>query len=522
MKKIIFLTVFSLFTFVSYGKNLQWSLKTSEKMNWNQAIDYCKNLNEDGFTDWRLPNIDELRTIIKNCSKTETGGECNVSEKNGRLSVGNWYPQGSCYCESRRHNGGYYSKLGDDDNVDLWSSSTISGYPNNAWYVGFYMGSVGDHYKSKSNDIYVRCVRKTYNKTKPAVDAQTAKTEAKKQPAQSVVQKSFGDSRTGHLEWSDRSSNEMNWNAAKQYCKKLSEGGYSDWRLPNIDELRTVIKNCPATEIGGECKVSNQNRRLSEGDWYPQGSCYCEERSNNSGYYSKLGDDDKVWLWSSSTRSDDTDFAWPVIFESGAVSYRYKSFDYYVRCVRGSFANEKPQAEPKKAEPKKEEPEPAKKKATMSDEEAKKLYMEAKGIEDSDPEEAKKLLQKIIDSVDLESKYYKKTKVLLEKLQKVDSASVSNVDSAGISKVIIVSRAAIKKCYDKALTSNPTLKGKLSVKININEQGRVDSTEIVEDSLHDAEVATCVKDVIDGLRFPKPAGGSASVTFPFAFDPKNQ
>ena len=97
----------------------------------------------------------------------------------------------------------------------------------------------------------------------------------------------------------------------------------------------------------------------------------------------------------------------------------------------------------------------------------------------------------------------------------------SNIDSSGVTKVINVSRAAIKRCYDKALTSNPLLKGKLSVKININAEGRVSDTEIVEDSLHDAEVSKCVRGVIGRLRFPKPADGSASVTFPFAFDPKN-
>ena len=98
----------------------------------------------------------------------------------------------------------------------------------------------------------------------------------------------------------------------------------------------------------------------------------------------------------------------------------------------------------------------------------------------------------------------------------------SNIDSAGVTKVINVSRAAIKRCYDKALMSNPQLKGKLSVKIVINQQGRVDSTEIVDDSLHDAEVSKCVRGVIGRLRFPKPADGTATVTFPFAFDPKNQ
>ena len=98
----------------------------------------------------------------------------------------------------------------------------------------------------------------------------------------------------------------------------------------------------------------------------------------------------------------------------------------------------------------------------------------------------------------------------------------ANIDSAGVTKVISVSRAAIKRCYDKALMTNPQLKGKLSVKIVINQQGRVDHAEIVDDSLHDAEVSKCVKGVIGRLRFPKPAEGSATVTFPFSFDPKNQ
>ena len=81
---------------------------------------------------------------------------------------------------------------------------------------------------------------------------------------------------------------------------------------------------------------------------------------------------------------------------------------------------ETPKAEPKKAEPKKAEPKPAPekkaKKATMSEDEAKKLYMEANAMKDEDPETAKKLLQKIINSVDPESKRYKKAKELLEKL----------------------------------------------------------------------------------------------------------
>lgn len=84
---------------------------------------------------------------------------------------------------------------------------------------------------------------------------------------------------------------------------------------------------------------------------------------------------------------------------------------------------EEPKAEPKKAEPKKEEPKPAPKKEAkkkkapaMSEEEAKKLYMEANAMKDDDPEKAKEILQRIINSVDPDSKRYHKAKELLEKL----------------------------------------------------------------------------------------------------------
>ncbi|MBP5407193.1 FHA domain-containing protein [bacterium] len=83
---------------------------------------------------------------------------------------------------------------------------------------------------------------------------------------------------------------------------------------------------------------------------------------------------------------------------------------------------EEPKAEPKTEEPETEEPktdpkkDTSKKKAAMSEEDAKKLYMEANAMKDDDPEAAKELLKKIIDSVDPESKRYKKAKELLEKL----------------------------------------------------------------------------------------------------------
>ena len=139
----------------------------------------------------------------------------------------------------------------------------------------------------------------------------------------------------GSLIWSDRSPKEMNWSRAKQYCENLSEGSYTDWRLPNIDELRTTIKNCSKTETGGSCKVSEKSGCLSfDKCWYPDKSCYCNDISNNDGYYSKLGDPDGVWLWSSSTLSGNSSNAWYANFDDGYVGSDDKDYNLYVRCVR--------------------------------------------------------------------------------------------------------------------------------------------------------------------------------------------
>lgn len=91
------------------------------------------------------------------------------------------------------------------------------------------------------------------------------------------------------------------------------------------------------------------------------------------------------------------------------------------------------------------------------------------------------------------------------------------VDAKSVAKTIKGSSNAVKRCYDKALLANPTLKGKISVTILINEKGRVEKVEISEDTIKDPEVAKCIKGVVSRLRFPKPEGGPASVTFPFVF-----
>ena len=130
--------------------------------------------------------------------------------------------------------------------------------------------------------------------------------------------------------WSPKASLTMDWYDAVSYCNNLTACGYSDWHLPTISELRTLIRNCSNTETGGECGVTDSCLSYSE---CKNDACSgCSSDSDSTGKYSKLGD--TVSFWSSSTRSDNTDTAWLVNFNYGNVLHYNKTGNNHVRCVR--------------------------------------------------------------------------------------------------------------------------------------------------------------------------------------------
>ena len=272
--------------------NLQWSNKSPNAMGWSDAVKYCINLDEGGYNDWRLPPIDELRTLIKNCPKTETGGICRISEKNGYLApIHGGDNNGSCWCDDR--GGSYYSKLGDEDG--FWSSSSGQ---YDIWSVNFRKGHVrrsfGIEGEGQYGTMYVRCSRDK-------------------------------NSKIGNLQWSKVAPKVLNLKDAILYCHRLNEAGHSDWRVPNIDELRTLIINHTNTETGGICRISEKIE-------YPPIWEVCHG-DNHDGNFSKLGD--IGWFWSSSVLPDNRRVAWRVNFSDGGLDNAdIFSNGYNVRCVR--------------------------------------------------------------------------------------------------------------------------------------------------------------------------------------------
>ncbi len=103
-----------------------------------EAEAYCANLNLEGFSDWRLPTIDELRSIVEGCDRNAEGGDCQVSDP-GCLSAntdnGCWTQEScdsctgrDCFWDENVWRGFCYATL---------SSSIPSEYSDRRWRMSF-------------------------------------------------------------------------------------------------------------------------------------------------------------------------------------------------------------------------------------------------------------------------------------------------------------------------------------------------------------------------------------------------
>ena len=107
------------------------------------------------------------------------------------------------------------------------------------------------------------------------------------------------DNETG-LQWQDNETVSKSWQNAINYCEDLTLGNYDDWRLPNINELSSIVDD---TKLN------------------PSLSSVFKSFASNS-------------YWSSTTYAGTSYYAWYVYFSYGYQYYYYKSHSYYVRCVR--------------------------------------------------------------------------------------------------------------------------------------------------------------------------------------------
>ncbi|MCK6522918.1 AgmX/PglI C-terminal domain-containing protein [Myxococcota bacterium] len=94
------------------------------------------------------------------------------------------------------------------------------------------------------------------------------------------------------------------------------------------------------------------------------------------------------------------------------------------------------------------------------------------------------------------------------------------MDRALIDRVIKQNMNRLRYCYQRELTKDPTLGGKVVVKFSIDKSGGVSSAAIKSSSLNNSAVESCMTKSFMSFKFPEPKGGGVViVSYPFLFSP---
>jgi hypothetical protein len=115
----------------AYGQNWKNDTVTgdAEKRRWNMAMKIPAEFNQTGYAgykDWRIPNIEELKTLIDK----ERGTEENYIDASVFPENAKWF----------------------------WSSSRFAGYSGKVWSINFNFGGANSC-NMKANSSFVRLVR---------------------------------------------------------------------------------------------------------------------------------------------------------------------------------------------------------------------------------------------------------------------------------------------------------------------------------------------------------------------------
>ena len=236
---------------VDINTELMWQqVILTETLTWEDAVSHCENLEYAGYSDWRLPNPQELLTIVDN---SKYGPAVNTA----------YFPNMPSY-------------------TSLWTSNKYT--DSEPYSFSSYEGGIS--YESKTTPCNVMCVRgeELFNESSFTTQTMSGK----------VVVKDY----TTGLMWQKAYQSSQTWQEALNYCETSTYAGYTDWRLPNKNELASLLN-------------------------------YAEPYSN----FPDMPISD-AFFWSSSTYYSSIMFAWRVVFHSGNVGFYPKTGEFYVRCVR--------------------------------------------------------------------------------------------------------------------------------------------------------------------------------------------
>lgn len=254
------------------------TLNVSDKLTQLDAYNYCANLNYAGSDDWRLPTIKQLYSLMDFRGKDPSGytgtstsvltpflNDTYFSVGFGDQSAGERIIDGQYATTSV-----YKSKVFD----------TVTGM----FGVNFVDGRIKGYPCLNSKTFYVLCVRG---------NTEYGKNNFRLTDSGATVT----DDATGLVWQQSDGGTTRNFDDAISYCEGLSLAGQTDWRLPNIKELNSIVDysrapdtdSAPALNSIFTASSFSNEEGITDYGWYWSSTTHVSGGSNGTSNDGKNG-----------------------------------------------------------------------------------------------------------------------------------------------------------------------------------------------------------------------------------------
>lgn len=262
----------------SADTNGDGTLNVSDKLTQLAASNYCEGLTYAGFDDWRLPTIKQLYSLMDFRGKDPSGYQGTSTAVLTPFMDASVFTVGfGDSSAGERIIDGQYATTSVYRHKVFDTEAAVFG-------VNFVDGRIKGYPCSASKTFYVQCVRGNaeygLNNFRLTDGGQTVTDDA-----------------TGLVWQQADDGTPRTYDAAISYCESLTLASQSDWRLPNIKELHSIVdySRSPDTDsapalnsIFSATGISNEEGASDYG-WYWSGTTHVSGGSNGTSNEGKNG-----------------------------------------------------------------------------------------------------------------------------------------------------------------------------------------------------------------------------------------